>query len=154
MNIKGGKTTKKAKRANVWPLSSENQPRKRAKLPHKMIAKKGVWVTGVDSWLLYNMTGMTNISTDYSTAMTTYLFDSTKLQWSNFMLEEFGINRAEIKSRRLLRTKWVNGRWQFCDKMCQVKLKDGTEHVVSRELVFTALHPMTEREKRNHRLVA
>ena len=70
------------------------------------------------------------------------------------MLEEFGINRTDIKSRRLLRTKYVNGRWQFCDKMCEVKLKNGTEHVVSRELVFTALHPMSEQEKRNHRLVA
>ena len=79
---------------------------------------------------------------------------SFELEAHNRMLEEFGINRTDIKGRRLLRTKWVNGRWQFCDKMCQVKLKDGSEHIVSRELVFTALHPLSEQEKRNHRLVA
>ena len=79
---------------------------------------------------------------------------SFELQAHTRMLEEFGISRTDIKGRRLLRTKYVNGRWQFCDKMCEVKLKDGTEHIVSRELVFTALHPMSEQEKRNHRLVA
>ena len=42
MNINGGNTTKKAKRANIRPLSSENQPRKRAVLPHKIIAKNGI----------------------------------------------------------------------------------------------------------------
>ena len=77
-----------------------------------------------------------------------------ELEAHNRMLKEFGINRTDIKGRRLLRTKFVNGRWQFCNKMCQVKLKNGTEHVVSRELVFTALHPMSEQEKRNHGLVA
>ena len=79
---------------------------------------------------------------------------SFELEAHNRMFEEFGINRTDIKCRRLLRTNWVNGRWEFCNKMCEVKLKDGTEHVVSRELVFTALHPMSEQEKRNHRLVA
>ena len=77
-----------------------------------------------------------------------------ELEAHNRMFEEFGINRTDIKGRRLLRTNWVNGRWEFCNKMCEVKLKDGTERIVSRELVFTALHPMSEQEKRNHRLVA
>ena len=77
-----------------------------------------------------------------------------ELEAHNRMLKEFGINRTDIKGRRLLRTEFVNGRWQFCNKMCQVKLKNGTEHVVSRELVFTALHPMSEQEKRNHGLIA
>ena len=57
----------------------------------KMVNKKSVWVTGIDSWLLYNMTGMEDIATDYSSAMTTYLFDSSTLDWSSFMLEEFSI---------------------------------------------------------------
>ena len=55
----------------------------------RMINKKTIWVSGIDSWLLYNMTGMQHVATDYSTAMTTYLFDPKTLNWSSFMLEEF-----------------------------------------------------------------
>ncbi len=57
----------------------------------KLIQKKQVWVSGVASWLLYNLSGVDDVSTDYSSAMTTYLFDTKKLDWSSFMLEEFNI---------------------------------------------------------------
>jgi hypothetical protein len=49
INIKGGNTTKKANRANIWPLSSENQPRSRARLPHRMMAKNGMVIERTSS---------------------------------------------------------------------------------------------------------
>ena len=46
-NIKGGRTTKKAKRANVCPCSWVNQPILHEKLPIKMIIKKGVVIARI-----------------------------------------------------------------------------------------------------------
>ena len=48
-NMNGGKTTKKANLANARPLSSENQPRRRARLPQKIIAKNGMVIDRMSS---------------------------------------------------------------------------------------------------------
>ena len=46
-NIKGGRTTKKAKRANVCPWSFVNQPILHEKLPKNIITKKGVVIARI-----------------------------------------------------------------------------------------------------------
>lgn len=52
-------------------------------------------------------------------------------------LEELGINKVDIVGRRPIQKHYVSGRWIYCDEFCQVKLKDGTEHIVPRHLIYT-----------------
>ena len=66
-------------------------------------------------------------------------------------LAAMGHQRRDIKARRLLQTTYENGRWNFCNKNCQVLTHDGRELVLPIELIFTPMHPMSEKEMQNHR---
>ena len=58
-------------------------------------AEKGELAFGtVDSWLIWNLTGGRHHVTDVSNASRTLLFDIERLEWSDRLLEIFGVPRA------------------------------------------------------------
>ncbi|MBN2602932.1 MAG: glycerol kinase [Candidatus Thermoplasmatota archaeon] len=59
----------------------------------KELENKGNLLNGtIDTWLIWNLTGGKVHATDYSNASSTGMFDSFKLQWSNFFLDLFDVN--------------------------------------------------------------
>ena len=55
--------------------------------------KNKLYIGGIDSWILYNLTGMDHVSTDYSNACQTYLFDIHKCEYDDDLLSLFNIPR-------------------------------------------------------------
>ena len=78
----------------------------------KEIMKKGNLLTGtIDTWLIWNLTGGKVHATDYSNASSTGMFDSFKLQWSNFFLDLF-----DVSSEILPEVFETNGDYGFTGK--------------------------------------
>jgi glycerol kinase len=70
-----------------WIL--ENVPRAKER------AKKGELAFGtIDTWLIWHMTGGQSHVTDYTNASRTMLYDITKLQWDEQLLNELDIPRS------------------------------------------------------------
>ena len=51
-------------------------------------------------------------------------------------LRELGIKKEDINGRRRVKVGYSLGKMILCDKTCQVRLKDGSEHIVPLHLVY------------------
>ena len=51
-------------------------------------------------------------------------------------LRKLGINKEDINGKRRVKKKYKHGQWEFCTETCQVRLKDGSEHIVPLHLIY------------------
>lgn len=51
-------------------------------------------------------------------------------------LRELGIKKEDITGRRRIKVGYSSGKMILCEKTCQVRLKDGSEHRVPMHLVY------------------
>jgi len=51
-------------------------------------------------------------------------------------LRKLGINKEDINGKRRVKKKYHHGQWEFCTETCQVRMKDGSEHIVPLWLIY------------------
>ena len=53
-------------------------------------------------------------------------------------LRKLGINKEDINGKRRVKKKYITHeqRWEWCTETCQVRMKDGSEHIVPLWLLY------------------
>jgi len=54
-------------------------------------------------------------------------------------LRKLGINKEDINGKRRVKKPWSSkngGQLEFCTETCQVRMKDGSEHIVPYHLIY------------------
>jgi hypothetical protein len=51
-------------------------------------------------------------------------------------LRKLGIKKEDINGKRRVQAGYSQGEMIICDKTCQVRLKDGSEHIVPLHLMY------------------
>ena len=53
-------------------------------------------------------------------------------------LRKLGINKEDINGKRRVKKNYIQQeqRWELCTETCQVRMKDGSEHIVPLWLMF------------------
>ena len=60
----------------------------------------------------------------------------TKILQTYADLRKLGIKKEDINGRRKVKTGYGSGKIIFCKETCQVRLKDGSEHIVPYHLIY------------------